>query len=209
MRRYVYADESGNFDFSGQEGASRYFILTTVTVDDHTIASDLQTLRRKLAWEGESLAKGFHATNDKQRIRDRVFDVLGRHDFRVDATILEKRKADPSRRIAGRFYGLAWYFHLSRVVPILAAQADELLVIAADIGANDMRANFSDTVSTVAGETGPKVAMVSAMWLAATHPLLQAADYCSWALHRKWERADSRSYNLIEDKIASELDVFR
>ena len=209
MRSYVYADESGNFDFSSQQGASRYFILTTVTVNDHAIASDLQALRRQLAWEGEPLARGFHATNDKQRVRDRVFSVLSRHDFRVDATILEKGKADPGRRTAERLYGLAWYIHLSRVVPMMATQANELLIIAADVGTNDMRSTFSDTVSAIAGETTPsKVAITSAMWLAASHPLLQVADYCAWALHRKWERADNRSYNLIENKIASELDAF-
>ena len=29
MRTYLYADESGNLDFSLNDGASRYFILTT------------------------------------------------------------------------------------------------------------------------------------------------------------------------------------
>ena len=109
MRAYVYGDESGNFDFSDQEGASRYFILTTVTVVDRAIESNLLDLRRELAWEGESLAGGFHATNDKQRVRDRVFTVLGRYDFRMDATILEKRKADPRiRPTPALFYGFTW-----------------------------------------------------------------------------------------------------
>jgi hypothetical protein len=33
-RRYVFADECGNFDFSTKLGASKYFILTTVCAGD-------------------------------------------------------------------------------------------------------------------------------------------------------------------------------
>lgn len=149
MRVYVYGDESGNFDFSNGPGASRYFILTSVTVADHAIESDLQELRRQLTWEGESLASGFHATNDKQRVRDRVFAVMARHDFRVDATILEKRKTDPGRRSQPRLYSLAWYLHLAGLIPELVAGHDELLLIAASIGARDMRSEFQATVENI------------------------------------------------------------
>ena len=108
MRRYVYADESGNFDFSNRTGASRYFILTSVTVADHAIESDLLELRRELAWHGEPLTGGFYATNDKRHVRDQVFAMLARHEFRVDATIFEKRKVNPGLRTTeARFYGFA------------------------------------------------------------------------------------------------------
>jgi hypothetical protein len=48
---YVFADEAGNFDFSSNPGASRYFILTTVTLSgDCSLGDDLMRLRRELAW---------------------------------------------------------------------------------------------------------------------------------------------------------------
>ena len=210
MRRYVYGDESGNFDFSDQEGASRYFILTTVVVADHAIEADLMDLRRQLAWEGESLAGGFHATNDKQRVRDRVFAVLGQHDFRVDATILEKRKADPRiRPTPAFFYGFAWYYHLTGLAPVLASNADEIMVVAASIGTNEMRADFESAVNAIASAIAPTVNMKATMWQAASNPLVQVADYCAWAIRRKWERNDTRSYSLIEERIGSEFDAFR
>ena len=96
LRTYIYADESGNFDFSLKSGASRYFILTTVTMTDLTAENELLELRRELAWEGLALRDGFHATEDKQAVRDRVFEILVRHNFVVDATIVEKRKAQPN-----------------------------------------------------------------------------------------------------------------
>lgn len=210
MRSHVYGDESGNFDFSNQEGASRYFILTTVVAVDHAIEADLMDLRRQLTWEGESLATGFHATNDKQRVRDRVFAVLGQHDFRVDATILEKRKAHPRiRPTPAFFYGFAWYYHLTGLAPALASDADEILVVAASIGTNDMRSDFESAVNSIASAITPTANMTATMWQAASNPMVQVADYCAWAIRRKWERNDARSYALIEHRIESEFDVFR
>ena len=37
---------------------------------------------------------------------------------------------------------------------------------------------------------------------------LKATDYCCWAIQKKWERGDLRSYDLIEDKLRSEYDIF-
>lgn len=41
------------------------------------------------------------------------------------------------------------------------------------------------------------------------HPCLQAADYCMWAVYRKWQSGDLRSYRLIEPFIRSEYDIFQ
>jgi hypothetical protein len=38
----------------------------------------------------------------------------------------------------------------------------------------------------------------------AAHGALQAADYCMWAIHRKWARKDARSYALIQPFVRSE-----
>ena len=72
MRTYLYADESGNLDFSMNDGASRYFILTTVALNSHAIVADLLDLRRELAWEGVELPQGFHAVNNKRSPRASV-----------------------------------------------------------------------------------------------------------------------------------------
>lgn len=49
----VFADESGDFNFSRHPKASKYFMLTTVTLRDHEACSGvLSRLRHDLAWEG-------------------------------------------------------------------------------------------------------------------------------------------------------------
>jgi hypothetical protein len=41
----------------------------------------------------------------------------------------------------------------------------------------------------------------------ASDPCLWAADYCTWAIQRKWERRDERAYELIAAAVASETLV--
>jgi hypothetical protein len=209
-RVYAFADETGNFDFSRGPKASRYFILTTATFGDgYALGDALQRLRLDLAWEGVELKGPFHATTDAQAVRDRVFAALGGHQFRLDATILEKPKAKPGIRITEeRFYQIAWYFHMKHVAPLIARRADELMLVAASIGTKKKRAAFYQAVQDVMRQVGRAGLVRTAFWDAACDPHLQAADYCAWALGRKWESGDLRSYNLIRQKIRSEFDLF-
>ena len=48
-----------------------------------------------------------------------------------------------------------------------------------------------------------------AFWAYESDPCLQIADYCTWAIQRKWEGNDPRSHVLIADKIRSEFDVWQ
>ena len=209
MRTYLYADESGNFDFSRNVGATRYFLLTTVVINDHSVESELLELRRELAWEGVELGDGFHATTDKQRVRDRVFEILKRHEFRVDATILEKRKAQPSIRSTNeRFYKHAWLFHMRYLARRVNASGEQLMVVAASLGNRKEQTTHLYDIQDVMSQTVFTSNRKVAMWPAASDPCLQVADYCAWAIQRKWERSDTRSYDLIKDKITSERDFF-
>jgi hypothetical protein len=211
MRRiYVFADESGNFDFSRQHGATKYFILCTLTAGDCRLGDELLKLRRELAWRGVGLNTEFHATTDTQAIRDEVFKVLQQHQFRVDATILEKAKAKPSIRPTDeRFYQMAWYLHMKYLAPRVVRERDELLVIGASVGTRKRRVGFHAAVTDVIQQVSPTTSFQVASWAGTSDPCLQAVDYCAWALQRKWEGNDDRSYRLIASKVRSEFEVFR
>lgn len=208
MRKYIYADEAGNFDFSNKPGASRYFILTTVLIENHRIEADLLDLRRDLVWENHNLPGPFHATTDQQVVRDRVFELLSKHDFRVDATILEKSKVVPrTRQTDETFYKLAWFYHMKYVANRVATRSDDLFVIAASIGERKKFASFRFGIHDVVQLTSWSQTIRVDMWPFAVEPCLQVADYCCWAIQRKWEGGDDRSYGLIRPKIRSEYDL--
>lgn len=209
-RIHVFADESGNFDFSRGTGASRFFILTTVTFfDDRSACADLQTLRYELAWNGIDHPGPFHATEDAQVVRDAVFAALSPHAFRIDATVLEKSKAQPQLHTTNQqFYQYAWYYHMKNVAPLIATSTDELFVVAASVGTKARRASFHNAVTGCIQQVSPTTKHHAASWSAASDTGLQIADYCCWALARKWERGDPRPYDLIKTKVTREYDLF-
>jgi len=210
-RIHLYGDESGNFDWQHPPKASKYFILTTVVVDgSHQIAHDLLSLRRELAWKGVDIDREFHATEDAQAIRDEVFKIIGGHSLRVDATILEKAKAQPHLRVTPeRFYQYAWFYHMRHVRPLVAGAGDELFVVAASVGTKKKRKAFQGGVDDVLTQVAGKCIYETACWPAAIDPCLQVADYCCWAIFRRFESNDNRSYDLIKHHVKTMFDLFK
>jgi hypothetical protein len=205
--RYVFADEAGNFDFSNGQGASRYFILCTVT-STHCGAGDaLLALRRELGWRGINLDRVFHATEDPQPVRDEVFELLAGMEYHVDATILEKRKAQPHLREEAQLDKMAWYLHFKYLARHVGRN-DRLFVAASSLGTKKARRALHTAVDDVVHQLAPCRSHRVAFWPADSDPCLQVADYCTWAIQRRWERKDDRSRVLIAPKIRSEFDVW-
>jgi len=207
--RFFFADEAGCFAFQ-RERASKYFILCTVCMDDCGVGAALQALRRDLAWKGEDLGDYFHASEDKQAVRDAVYSTILQHQFTVQATLLEKSKAYP--RVCQdkpTFYKYGWYYHFKYEAPRLIRPQSEALITTASLGTKKERVAFKDAVNDVMRQTVPHSQWRTDFPPAATDPCLQVADYCAWAIQRKWERQDVRSYDLIKSRISSEYDLWQ
>jgi hypothetical protein len=210
-RLFFFADEAGCFNFSRAPGASKYFVVCTIaTADCSQLGTALLDLRRTLIWEGAPVAEFFHATTDKQAIRDRVFDVLQKQDFTAQATIMEKSKAMPKvRPTRHRFYHVGWYHHFKFAGPKTIGAANEIQITTASVGTKKGQAVFSNAVNDVAqqvirGGRTYRTTFCPSM----ADPCLQAADYCTWAIQRKWEHGDDRSWKLIADRITHEVDMW-
>jgi hypothetical protein len=205
-RKYVFVDEAGNFDFS--LGGSAYFILTSVVTDDCVIGDELLALRRELVWNGEQLTDAFHANEDKRSVKNEVFRLLGRHTFRIDATIFEKRKVAPNQQNHDAFYEYAWYRHLKFLAPRVATANDDLMVVGASIATERRQRLIGTALNGVVNRTARAATIRFTHWPAASDPCLQVVDYCCWAIQRKWERGDGSFHALIANKIASEFNAF-
>lgn len=153
----------------------------------------------------------FHATTDKQEIRDEVFAVLAKHEFQVQATIMEKRKAMPKIRPTDeRFYKYGWHYHFQFSVGRYVTPGATLMITVASIGTKRKRVDFEDAIRDVVNQHLPRKLWRVAFWPCQTDPCLQVADYCTWAIQRKWESdgKDIRSYELIKEKINYEYELF-
>ena len=208
--KYVFADEAGNFDFSRGRDASRYFILPTVVADSGGVGEELLRLRRDLVWRGIEVGDGFHATEDRQEVRDAVFRLLVQRSLRVDATIFEKAKARPHLIVdEPTFYKYAWFYHFKHVAAQALGDQDRVMIVSASLGTRRKRAAFRAAIEDVARQLLHRREWRVGWWSAASDPCLQVADYCCWAIQRRWERGDDRSYRLVQPLIASEYEIWR
>lgn len=206
---YFFADEAGCFSFTRAPNVSKYFILCTVHMENCAVAGDLLQLRHELARRNAPLGECFHASTDKQVVRDEVFDTILQREFTVRATIMEKSKAQPQVRVnRPRFYKYGWYYHFKHGTAGHLAGGDEPLITAASIGTKKERLSFHGSVEDVMRQTLPGTQWATDFCPAMSQPCLQAADYCAWAIQRKWERGDTRSYDLIKDRITNEYDLW-
>lgn len=211
-RIYLFSDESGNFDFSRNPGASRYFSIGTLVLRDGEPAQlrgELLSLRERLAWRGHGLDTAFHATKDAQVVRDEVFELLARHPGRYGVTLLEKSKALPRiRDDEPTFYKYALYYHLKNLIPQVAQTGDSLMMVASELGTKKRRAAHRGALEDVIGQLTWHLETRVAFWPTISDPCLQAADYGLWAVQRKWERGDDRSEVLIRHQIHSQYDLW-
>jgi hypothetical protein len=213
-RLHVFGDEAGDLVFKTPgNGVSRYFMIGTITLEDCSVGEKFLALRRELAWEG-TLLDQLHATSDRQHVRDRAFGLIAATDLRFDATILDKRKAqDDLRRDPFYFYKLAWYLHFKYVASKIASPNDELLVVASSLQIKRKRkstkAGVHEAITEVVNQVSPTVTCHCAFSPAATDPCLQVADYLTWAIQRKYESGDTRSYDLVQHLVESEFEPFK
>jgi len=90
---YIFLDEAGNLDFSPASG-SRYFVLGGITKERPFYAyKELTELKYDLV-EGGTALEYFHASENAQAVRNKVFDIIERNlaGVWVDPIIVEKQK---------------------------------------------------------------------------------------------------------------------
>lgn len=216
--KYLFADESGNFDFRCHEqfknGPTKFFAVGTLMMEGEdtvqSLRADLLGLRDTLIKNGTPHHAPFHCTEDPQAVRDAVFEVLQGHNFKVDVTLLEKAKAQPQTRTSdARFYQYAWYYHFKHFSGRYFEPDDELMVVSAALGTRRTRNAFRTSVEDVVRQCcNWTVKKRFGHWDSASDPGLQAVDYALWAVMRDIERSDKRSRVLIDDKIASVYDLW-
>jgi hypothetical protein len=209
-RLYVFADEAGDFAFKRGPNVPRFFIVCTVATRSCAASEPILELRRTLAWEQAPINQYFHCSEDAQAVRDRVFEVVRKQDFEIQATIMEKSKAQPQVRSTNqRFYKYGWFYHFGHALRSKLQAHNELQVTVASIGTKRGQRVFTHAVNDVITQYIHRDKWKTGFWPCSTDPLLQLTDYCTWAIQKKWERDDTRSYDLIKDRITYEYELWR
>lgn len=206
---YIFLDESGNFDFS--PGGTKHLILGCVVYRRSCpLYSEMMDLRYDLMEEGHDIER-FHATSDRQEIRDRVFQVIAKHldSIEIHSLIVEKAKTAPSLREMSKFYPRMLGYLLSYVFKKLR-EYDEVIVITDTIPVSKQRKAVEKAVKTTLAAVLPTDARYRIYHHDSRSNIgIQIADYCTWAIQRRWKDEDERSYELVCAAVRSEFDIFK
>ena len=207
----IFLDKAGNFDFS--PSGTPYFILGSLTKERPFHAyQELTDLKYDLIERGTDV-EHFHASEDRQQIRNDVFRIIAGklEGCIIDATVIEKRKTGPSLHDSAKFYPKMLGFHLRYILERVDwSGVAEVVVITDRIPVVKKRQAVEKAVKLTLAHMLPKGAIYRVLHHDSKSNFdLQIADYCTWALHRKWTQADERSYQLIRPAIRSEFDIFR
>ncbi len=208
---YIFIDEGGNLDFSS--GGTSHFTLSCVTRErpfgDY---SEFISLKYDLVEQGNNI-EYFHASEDNQKVRDKVFGIISRNlqGMRIDSVIVEKRKTHPTVRQIDEFYPRMLGYLLRYVLTQTAvSEYSEVIVFTDRIPVKGKRNAVEKAVKMTLSRMLPKTAKYRLLHHdSKSNFQLQIADYCNWAIYRKWDRKDTRSYDLIRSAVRSEFDIFR
>jgi hypothetical protein len=123
----------------------------------------------------------------------------------------KKAKRDPAVRAdESTFYQYAWYYHAKFIIPLAINKGHDLLVTAAALEMKKGKAAFKLAFNNVVQQTAPNTKWAADFPMSASDPCLQAADYCAWAIQRKWEMNDPAVRDkYLGAKIATEFDLWR
>jgi hypothetical protein len=219
---FLFLDESGNLDFS--RTGSRYWSLTAFcTFHPASWKTEFLDLLYSLADDSQG-QECFHAAEDKQVVRDSVFQLInGLTAFNeIQCVIAEKAKTNPSlyskrRMKQGKFIkekdespfyravckALLRYVFSCRQF----GDAQKIVIILSSIFDKAKQGAIRGALAKELKEQA-KVPFLIYFHSNKVDLNCQIADYCGWAIFRKWERQDERSYALIKHMVKNEFDMF-
>lgn len=199
---YLYFDESGNFDF--RESGTPYFIMTCAATGRPFNAGGLLTnLRYDFIERGTGLEQ-FHACEDKDNVRNAVYDVLRAlpGSYRVYSAYVEKSKVPSEFQTPDAIYSKIFSVLMDEVASKeLGPAVERVIAITDDLPKDAKRRQV----------TKPLKAYMKRRFQSSTRsyqllhhkscsdPNLQAVDYFCWAAHRDLTQGKDWPMSLCAD----------
>lgn len=206
---HAHLDESGDLNFTPR-GSKFYIFAVAWTFDPQSLANDLVGLRFGYLKQGVDLHR-FHACEDQQRVRDAVVaKLVDRATWAYAALVIEKNKVNPAIRDEHHFYPKFATMLLRFVLRgCVRASTQQVLIFTDDLPVKKKRDAVKKAINVACrGELPPRIRFGCYHHPCASNKWLQVADYCAWAVGRKWERGDPRTYDQLRSRLErSELNV--
>ena len=206
---YIFMDESGDVGFNKK--SSKWFLFTLAIIDDkkaleRVVKKVWKSIRKKHKHVGE-----LHASHEKDETRVKMIRMISEVDsLKIMTIILNKKKVHIDLQNQKNYlYNYTANIILDRLINtklIDKSQYIDLIVDRKDTKKN-LKENFISYITKAMHLRHHKNFKMS---LVASHEDkgLQAVDFISWAIFRKYEKGDFEFYEIIRDKIIDEKLLF-
>lgn len=211
MSLYLFLDEGGNFDFSST--GTCYYTFTCVAMQrEFNVCHELSSYKYDVIEYGKDIDR-FHCTDDNPHVRRRVFKIIQNHleALKIDNVTVRKCKTGPALQEPSQFYARMLGYLIRHVLEQYdLSRIEEVIVITDNLPLKKQRASFKKAIKVTLAKMLPDGANYRVLHHpSGSHYGLQVADYCNWAIQRKWETGDDTHHQTIRPAIRSEFNIFR
>lgn len=208
MTAYIFMDESGDLGFS--KSSSKWFMFTlAITNDKRALDRVVKKIWKPLKQRHKKLGE-LHAYHANAVTRTRILQKLSElDDLKVLCIILNKQKVYVDLQNQKNYlYNYTANILLDRLHKkgVIDDGSIELYIDRKDTK-KSLAENFVNYLeSSMVKRNGKR--MKVALHASYENRSIQAVDFVSWAIFRKYEQNDYEYYDLIKDKIVDERLLF-
>lgn len=206
---YIFLDESGDLGFKSK--SSKWFLFTIVLTNNHRrIEKVVKKIRNSLKKKYKKVNE-LHAYHTQPAIRKRMLKLLSENkDLKVLCVILNKKKVYIDLQNQKNYlYNYAANILLDRLHNKKLIDTNEPIELYIDQKDTNrfLRDNFEKYLKQNFTKRGNGKVNIK-IKPSHTEKCLQAVDFISWAIFRKYEKGESEYYELIKDNIIEENLLF-
>jgi len=209
---YIFMDESGDlgFDFRKKK-TSNFFVITCLFVENKRL---LEKIVKKTHSELQKKYKRrfgiLHCVKEKPAIRQKLLRRINEKECFAMTIYLNKKKVYTKLQNEKQvLYNYVSNILLDRVYSkkIIPVESTIKLIASRRETNKFLNENFKDYLNSQV-EKRHKIKMEVLIKSPHEEKSLQAVDFMSWAIFRKYEYGDDSYYNIIKDKIVEENPLF-
>ncbi|MDO8529471.1 MAG: DUF3800 domain-containing protein [bacterium] len=206
---YIFLDESGDLGFKST--SSKWFIFTIVLTNDHRkIEKVIKKIRKGLKKEYKKVSE-LHAYHSQPIVKKKMLKMLAElEDFKILCIILNKKKVYIDfQKQKNYLYNYTANILLDRLHNKKVINVNEPIELYIDQKDTNkfIRDNFEKYLKGNFIKRGNNKVNIK-IKPSHTEKCLQAVDFVSWAIFRKYEKNDYEYYEIIKNSIIGENILF-
>lgn len=210
---YIFLDESGDLGFNKQrKRSSKYFIITFLfTEEKRPIEKVVRTTHAALKKHHKQRGETLHCYHEKPITRTRMLSKLAQKDLKVMTVYLNKEKVYTKlHKEKDVLYNFVTNILLDRICTKKVIPKDEKICLIASRKETNkfLNENFKNYLK---GQVKNNHKLDIDIEIKTPHEekSLQAVDFLSWSIFRKYEYDDESYYEIFKEKIYEENILFK